>query len=149
MTKLIIVKDIFVDDCVAVRLENPLDPKLHGFLIWLESEGSLVVTKKIVAEYSASLSRGGSSTFIALLSKLQRQGRQVFISSKELKDFKIPPKTSRKLKSNKKDWWHLKAVIISPRKIALSFDNNFISDVNGYPGCSANASSDIAQLNYK
>lgn len=142
-------KEIFVDDCVAVRLENPLDPKLRNFLLWLSEHGSLVLSPKIIAEYAASLSRGGSSTFIALLSKLQRENRQVHFSNEQLKNFSFAKKMKRNLRSNEKDWWHLKAVLLSPRKIALSFDCSFIFDVNNFPGYGASASSVADDLRYK
>lgn len=143
------IRDVFVDDCVAARLENPLDPKLRGFLSWLRERGSLVLSKKIVAEYHGSLSRGGSSTFIAVLSQLQREGREVFFSNEVLKAYKFSKALERTLRSNKKDWWHLKAVVLSPRRLAVSFDVAFLADINSFPGVVAKASRDPESLDYR
>lgn len=143
------LKDIFVDDCVAARLENPMDPRLRGFLQWLESEGALVLSQKIIAEYKGSLAGRGSSTFIALLSKLQRDGRQFFADNETLKQFGIPRRIERSLRSNRKDWWHIRAVLLSPRKLAISFDRNFVRDLNDYPGVGARASHRVTDLPFR
>lgn len=143
------IKDIFVDDCIAVRLENPLDIKLKSFLEWLEVNGSLVLTPKIIAEYQASLSLCAGSTFLTILNKCISEGRCVEFTNQDLKLFRFKKKDSSKLRSNTKDHWHLKAVMLSPRKIAVSRDNNFIHDVNNFPGYGATADKDINNLKYK
>lgn len=133
--------DIFVDDCVAVKLENPLDPRFVGFVKWLSAVGVLVTSKKILSEYNRSLSKGGPSTFITVLNELQKDGRIRFFSNGDLKDFPISSHVARKLRSNKGDWWHIRAVMLSDEHRALSFDVNFKFDLTHFPGYSAKAGS--------
>jgi hypothetical protein len=142
------IKDIFVDSCVAVRLENPVDPSLVGLLEWLAEHGAPVITPKILKEYNDSLD-ACSSNFIAIINACQRDGRFIEISNDELKSLSFSKKIEKKLLSNRKDWWHIKAVILSPRKLAISFDNNFVQDVNNFPGHKARASRSAADLAYK
>lgn len=133
--------DIFVDDCVAVKLENPLDPRLSGFVKWLSTVGVLVTSKKILSEYHRSLSVGGPSNFITILNKLQIDGRIRHFSNGDLKAFPISNRIARKLRSNKADWWHIRVVMLSDKRRALSFDINFKYDLTHFPGCSAKAGS--------
>lgn len=142
------MKDIFVDDCVAVRMENPLDPNLIGFTRWLSRDGVLVTSKKVLGEYGASLSSGGSSTFLTIVERLGREGRVNFISNEQLKGFRFSKATERTLGSNRKDWPHIKAVILSSRKLALSYDVEFCRDVNEFPRVRALASRNPSDLRY-
>jgi hypothetical protein len=142
------MKDVFVDDCVAIRLENPLDESLRSFMQWLSTHGTLVITKKILAEYGASLDPG-TSNFIAILNVCIRDARILEISNQELKKLRFPKKIERFLTSNRKDWWHIKAVLLSRRKLALSFDNAFVRDVNKFPGANAKASRSPVSLAYR
>ncbi|HET6806377.1 MAG TPA: hypothetical protein VFH59_13150 [Frateuria sp.] len=142
------MKDIFVDDCVAVRLENPVDEKLKSFLEWLWRHGTLVVTNKILVEYGASLD-AGSSNFFVILNECIKHERILKIDNDQLKALRFSKRVERSLLSNRKDWWHIKAVLLSPRKLALSFDNNFLRDVNGFPGAAARASRSPDDLPYK
>lgn len=143
-----IKKDIFVDDCVAVRLENPIDESLKEFLEWLFLHGTLVITNKILHEYNSSLN-AGSSNFIAVLNSCTKDNRVHLIDNIDLKKFRFNKKIERNLLSNKKDWWHIKAVLLSPRKIAISFDKNFIRDINDFPGYVAHASRRISDLPFR
>jgi hypothetical protein len=142
------INDIFVDTCVASRLSNPLDPKLKTFLTWLTKSGAPVITNKIVGEYQMSLDPSNSN-FFTVIDICTREGRVVKISNEQLKLFKFTKTQERKLNSNSKDWPHIKAVLISPRKIAISFDKNFVCDLNEFPGHTATAGSDPGKLKYK
>lgn len=142
------VKDIFVDSCVAIRLENPLDPDFVDFLEWLLLYGAPVLTPKILKEYNDSLD-AGSSNFIAIINACQREGRVVDLSNEALKALRFSKKVEKHLQSNKKDWWHIKAVILSPRKIAVSFDAKMVGDINNFPGYKAKAGNSVSVLPYK
>lgn len=142
------LKDIFVDSCVAVRLENPLDPQFVDFLAWLAVKGAPVLTPKLLKEYGDSLSLGASN-FIAILNACQRDGRVIEFTNDEMKALSFTKKQERELQSNRKDWWHIKAVLLSPRKLALSFDTKFVIDVNAFPGYRARAAKKPVDLSFK
>jgi len=148
MAKTKVVKDVFVDSCVAVRLENPVDPEFLEFLLWLSKNGSPVITKKILKEYYDSLGRGASN-FMVILDACQRDGRFFEISNDDLKSLRFTKKQESGLLSNRKDWWHIKAVLLSPRKLAISFDNNFVNDLNSFPRFNAKAAAKPSELSFK
>jgi hypothetical protein len=134
------MKDILVDNNIAKNFCNPLDEEYKRFIKWLFCEGSLVVSTQLIVEYHSSCERSGSLTNVmAIIDKQQKEGRLRHFSSKDLRSFKFKPKDERQLLSNKKDRSHIKAVMLSRRKFALSRDQKFRADVNNFPGYSARA----------
>jgi hypothetical protein len=134
------MKDILVDNNIAKNFCNPLDEEYKKFIKWLFHEGSLVITKQLIVEYQSSCASSGSITNVmAIIDKQQKEGRLNFLSSGDLRSFKFKPKDERRLHSNKKDRSHIKAVLLSKRKFAVSRDRFFRADVNSFPGYSARA----------
>jgi hypothetical protein len=142
-------KDILVDNSIAKNFCNPLDPHYRIFIQWLFHQGELVVTRQLLNEYHASTGSSSSTTnIVVIISKLTISGRLHSVSKQKLKAFKIPNRIERRLRSNRKDWDSLKAVMLSDRKLALSRDSNFVFDVNNYPGFFARAEQRPQDLNY-
>lgn len=143
------MKDILVDNNIAKNFCNPLDEEYKRFITWLFYEGSLVVSKQLITEYHSSCASSGSLTNVmAIIDKQQREGRLSRFSSKDLRSFKFKQKDERRLLSNGKDRSHIKAVLLSKRKFALSRDQNFRADVNGFPGYMARAEARPEDLPY-
>ena len=129
------MKDIFVDNCAAKNFENPLDIHYKNFISWLMNEGVLVVSQKLLVEYGRTC--GGcaaSSNIVAIVGHLTARGRLIRFKNSELKKFSIPKYIARKLLSNHEDHVHIKVVIFSHRKYAITADNNLRCDLNNYPG---------------
>ena len=142
-------KDIFVDNNVAKNFCNPLDIEYRAFIKWLYKEGALVVSNKVIVEYHRSTSHSYSCTnIIVIIDRLLRDGRLNKISNYALKRFAIKKHILNTLRSNPKDHEHLKIVLLSVRKLALSMDKSFRFDVNNYPGYLAFAASRPNEIPY-
>ncbi|HPX76189.1 MAG TPA: hypothetical protein PLW77_06370 [Bacteroidales bacterium] len=142
-------KDIFIDNNVANKFANPQDKEYKKLTKWLlnfnvddienkNNYAHLVVSKKLLAEYLSSSIGASSNTAIPMIiSTLQRQGRLVMISNSEIKNFqhKYYKKTIvNNFRSNSEDREHIPVVLLSDRKYALSYDTNFIHDLETFPG---------------
>jgi hypothetical protein len=133
-------KDILVDNSIAKNFCNPLDPHYKRFIEWLFTEGELVVTQRLIVEYHGSTAASASATnIVAIIGKLLSDGRLRKVTKQELTTFRISNRVAKKLRSNENDWDYVKAVMLSVRKFALSLDNNFVTDVNTFPGYTARA----------
>ncbi|MBI5220105.1 MAG: hypothetical protein HY958_14350 [Bacteroidia bacterium] len=71
------------------------------------------------------------------------------ISNKQLTGFIFKKHIEKSLKSNAADWIHLKTVLLSYRKLAISNDKNLRNDINHYPGYNAIAAARPNELNYE
>jgi len=133
-------KDLLVDNSIAKNFCNPLDAHYKVFIHWLFVEGELVVTQSLLKEYHASTAGSPSPTnIVVIVAKLTADGRLRRFTKQDLNLFQIPNHVARCLRSNRKDWDSIKAVMLSTRKFALSLDNDFVFDVNNYPGYLARA----------
>lgn len=142
--------DIFVDNNVAKNFCNPADQHYKAFIKWLFEEGCLVVTNKILTEYVSSSGASPSETnIVVIIARLTREGRLIKFGKQQLDDFRFSRRTERTLRSNRKDHPHIKAVLLSTRKLALSIDEKFRYDVNSFPGYDAVARERPEQLNYR
>lgn len=143
-------RDIFVDNTVAKNFCNPVDQNYKDFIKWLYEEGYLVVTNKILSEYVSSTGGSPSSTnIVVIIARLTRDGRLIKFSKQQLEDLKFAKRIENRLRSNQKDHPHIKAVLLSSRKLALSLDENFRHDVNNIPGYQATAKERPQDINYK
>jgi hypothetical protein len=143
------MKDVFVDNNVAKNFCNPLDPEYKAFVGWLLTEGALVVTTRILVEYIRSTGNSTSATNIAaIVDALQRSGRLNRISANALRGFAMAERIRRRLRSNTEDHEHIKAVLLSVRKFAISHDDRFRFDLNNYPAYRALAVERPEQLPY-
>lgn len=140
-------KDIFVDSNVAKDFTNPPDENYKKFMAWLKDEGTLVLNNLLEGEYGRS-----NQNLAVLIHFLTIKGRILRIKNKELKAFRFPKKIEKKLQSNSEDREHLKTILLSHRKIALTIDNAFRNDVNNYPrydGKKAEAVARPERIDYK
>jgi hypothetical protein len=157
------MKDIFIDNNIASRFANPMDKEYKKLLEWLltydEKEANkknnafLSVSNKLIAEYSRSNSNASSPTSIPLIINiLTQQGRLNHITNQAIKDFKaqyFSKKVIKKLQSNSEDREHIPVVLLSERKMALSIDDKFITDLNNFAGFEVTTAKRPEELDYK
>ncbi|MCK4760673.1 MAG: hypothetical protein KAW12_00640 [Candidatus Aminicenantes bacterium] len=153
-------KDIFIDNNIAKNFSNPMDRQYIRLIAWLMNYNEnnspqnayLVVSKKLIGEYSRTASAALSSTSIpVLIDKLTREGRLINFKNAEIKEFQqqyFTKTITRKLRSNKADHDHIPIVLMSDRKIALSLDDNLIYDLVHFPGFTVKAEKRPENLPY-
>lgn len=141
-------KDIFIDTNIVSKFTNPQDKEYIKLTKWLlnydlsdnskkDDFAHLVVSKKLLGEYLRSSIGTFSDTSIPIIiNKLLSEGRLINITNQEIKDFKQIHYTKlieKKLLSNNEDREHIPLVLLSERKFALSYDDNFIKDIRIFP----------------
>jgi hypothetical protein len=142
-------KDIVIDECVAKNFCNPMDQNYKDLVRWIDTRGVLAVSQKLIVGYNKATGQSPSaSNIVLLIGKLQRVGRLNLKTSRELKEFKFGRAAERRLLSNRKDWWHIKLVLLSDRRLLLSIDEKLCRDVNAYPGYRATAARRPEKLSY-
>lgn len=142
-------KDIFIDNNIASKFSNPQDKEYIKLTKWLLDYNStdianknnyahLVVSKKLLGEYFRSNQNAqGSASIPVIIAQLQKEGRLTIITNDEIKTFQFTYYTKtavRKFKSNNEDREHIPLVLLSERKFALSYDDNFIHDLKNFKG---------------
>jgi hypothetical protein len=144
------LKDVFVDNNVAKNFCNPVDPEFKEFVRWLFLRGTLVVSNKIINEYSRSC--GGShsrSNILVIIDHQLRRKRLMKISNAEIDSIAFTKAELRLIKSNRSDHQHLKVVRLSRRRLVITNDGNFANDVVKLPCISGRASDRPEQLPYR
>jgi hypothetical protein len=141
-------KDIFIDNNIASRFKNPADPEYIKLRDWLvlyreikegeeDTNAHLVVSQKLLGEYNRSnYNNKEGQNITAIISRLQKQGRLIFVKNQEIKDFQqehFTKKTEKKLCCNQEDREHIPVVLLSHRKYALSIDDAFVNDLLNFP----------------
>jgi hypothetical protein len=154
-------KDIFIDNTIAKNFSNPVDPSYKALIVWLikydpslgEDNAHLVLSQKLLREYKATAASSPSSTnIVVIVDKLSREGRRVWISNQQIKDFRrrhFTKRIVRQLRCNHEDRDHIPAVLLSDRKYALSIDQAFVHDINNFPGFVARAATRPEHLPYR
>ena len=154
-------KDIFIDNNIASQhFSNPVDEEYKKLIEWLltsnndeENDAYLVVSPFLIREYIESNRNANSRTNITLIiDVLTKQERLQQFSRKQIEDFQtkhFSKKVLKNLLSNAKDRNHIPAVLLSDRKMALSEDNNFLSDLNEFSDFETFTSKRPESLNYK
>ncbi len=136
------MKDIFIDNNIAKNFTNPVDTNYQKLISWLlhfeeskiECCAHLVLTNKILQEYkNSNRNNFNSQNIILIIGKLTEQRRLNFIENKILKKYKFPTNIEKKICCLGKDKIHLKAILLSHRKIALIIDSKFRNAVNSHP----------------
>lgn len=131
------MNDLFIDNNVAKELTPPLVEEYKELIEWLFKEGTLVVSQKLLGEYNQGLIHLSAikrnESIIGIIGRLTQEGRINKITNQRLNAFMIPKKIEKRLLSNWKDRDHIKTVLLSFRKLAITSDNNFRRDINGYP----------------
>lgn len=142
------MKDLFIDNNIAKNFTNPLDPEYKKLITWLkyydekdptnDAYAYLVVSNKLIREYLASAQNAHTNTSIpALIDLLTRQGRKIHITNDQIKNFQgeyFTKKIAKRLRSNNEDRNHIPLVLLSTRKYALAIDNDFVYDLEHFPG---------------
>jgi len=138
-------KDIVIDNNIAINFSKLPDDEHKKLYMWLmkndleqpEQNAYIVVSQKLINEYARSSMYAKSLTNIAVvLAKMQKQGRRIFITNQQIKDFQkehFTKKTLKKLKSNDEDREHIPVVFMSERKYVLTLDENFSYDLLHFP----------------
>lgn len=142
------IKDIFIDNNVTKNFINPMDNEYKKLIQWLNIynendqlvNAHLVISNKLLGEYLATASHSDSpNNIVAIIDKMTREGRLINITSDQIKGFKkkyYTKKIRRILKCNANDRNHIPLVLLSNRKMALTLDYNFLSDLLNFPGFS-------------
>ena len=139
--------DLFVDSNVSGHFARPVRADYKALVKWLRDEGCLVVCSSLIREYGAAV-RGSSAptTLVAIVDRLQRDGRLIRFSKKELQAFPLGKHAPRRLRSNRADHDFIKVVLLSDRKLALSEDKKLAQDING---CGAQCGSTPSKIAYR
>jgi hypothetical protein len=152
-------KDIFIDNNIAKNFSNPLDPEYKSLVNWLqtnhkdeEQKAYLVVSQKLITEYSRSSSHAHSATNMpTIINILLREGRLVKISNDKIRDFQhqyFTKAVKRRLRSNAEDKEHIPVVLLSERKYALTIDKNLTHDLLDFPKFRATVKARPEELPY-
>lgn len=162
------MKDIFIDNNIAKNFATPLDPHYKELIKWINEFDSelvekdpkklldfahLVVSQKLLVEYSKS-SRDCSkpNAIPVIIARLQIQGRIQKKKKNEIEEFKnqfFSKKIEKNLLSNAEDHCHIVCVLLSNRKLCLTYDENLTKDLKGFPGYNVNVEKRPENLNYK
>ena len=153
-------KDIFIDNNIASKyFSTPVDEEYKNLIEWLstfnkdEYDAYLVISPFLLREYNESNRNARSETNILnIIIQLTKQDRLVNFNKKQIEAFQtkhFSNKILKKLLSNAQDRNHIPAVLLSDRKMALSEDNNFLSDLNEFSDFETFTSKRPESLNYK
>ena len=154
-------KDIFIDNNITSKyFSTPTDEEYKKLIEWLatynedeQNDAYLVVSPHLIREYNESNRNARSETNILnLLIEFTKQGRLVNFTKKQIEDFQqkyYSKKVLKNLLSNAKDRNHISVVLLSDRKMALSEDNNFLSDLKEFSDFETITAKRPENLNYK
>jgi uncharacterized LabA/DUF88 family protein len=155
-------KDIFIDNNIASQyLSNPINEEYRKLIDWLfthneneDTDAYLVVSPFLLREYHESNRNANSRTnIIKIVEILTKQERLVQFSKKQIEGFQQKHFTNKVLKrlrtKDTKDRNHIPAVLLSNRKMALSEDNNFLSDLKEFSDFETITAKRPENLDYK
>jgi hypothetical protein len=154
-------KDIFIDNNIASQyFSNPTNEEYKNLLDWLlthdkneDNDAYLVVSPYLLREYHESNRNANSRTnIVKIVEVLTKQERLILFTKKQIEGFQqkhFTNKVLRRLLSNAKDRNHIPAVLLSDRKMALSEDNNFLSDLLEFPDFEPITAKRPENLDYK
>lgn len=154
------MKDIFIDNNVAKNFAYPSDPHYKELLQWLikkhpkdEDNAYLVVSNKLLHEFYASNRGCFTNTSIGIIiNTLTQQGRLIKIENHQIASFistYFKKKITKKLLSNNEDRQHIPVVLLSMRKLAITIDKNFATDLTNFPGFTVITASRPEEVDYK
>ena len=127
------IKDLFVDNNIAKNFKNPANPEYEKLIKWLFEEGHLVLTQKLLKEYHDSNRGNYGQSILSIIARLTKDERIVMVSNDQLKSLTFSKTIDKKCLKLNKDYWHLKAILLSNRKIAIIIDKAFRDAVNNHP----------------
>ncbi|MFW6130825.1 MAG: hypothetical protein ACOC56_06525 [Atribacterota bacterium] len=137
-------KDIFVDNNLISNFNNKMSNEYKRFTKWLIDEGSLVISNLLRREYKNTDNKNNIHLIIDIQT---RKGRLNIIENRKIREFKYKKHENKRLRSD--DYKHIKIVLLSDRKLAISEDNNFRYDINNFPGYNARAEKSPSKINYR
>ncbi|WP_430907503.1 hypothetical protein [Maribacter sp. 2-571] len=162
------MNDIFIDNNIAKNFATPIDPHYKELIQWInefdkdlvEKEpeklldyAHLVVSQKLLVEYlNSSRDCSKPNAIPSIISRLQIQGRLQKKSKTEIEDFKnefFTKRIEKSLLSNQEDHPHIVCVLISNRKLCLTYDDNLTADLKDFPGFTVRVEKRPESLNYK
>jgi len=127
------IKDLFVDNNIAKNFKNPADPEYERLIKWLFEKGHLVLTQKLLKEYHDSNRGNYGQSILSIIARLTKEERIVMISNEQLDALRFSKTIDKKCIKLNKDYWHLKAILLSNRKMAVIIDKAFRDAVNSHP----------------
>lgn len=131
------MKDIFIDNDIAKRFSPPLQKPYKELITWLYNEGALVVSQKLLVEYNQGLANltdmKRNESILGIIGVLIQTGRLNKITNQQLNNYRFKKYIENAFLSNRKDWNHIKTVLLSYRKMAITVDANFHNDINRQP----------------
>lgn len=106
--------------------------------------------QSLIREYVTAV-RGATSqtTLVAIVDRLQRDGRVKRLSKSELRAFRLPTSAKRLLRSNRADHDFIKVVLLSDRKLGVSEDRDLAYDINNFPGHHAHVARAPSKIDYR
>ena len=147
------MKDIFIDNNVAKNFATPIDENYKALIIWINDYDSelvdkdpvkkddfahLVVSQKLLVEYlNSSKDCSKLNAMPSIINRLTQQGRIIKKSKAEINTFTakhFSKKLIGSLLSNHEDHCHIVTVLLSNRKLCLTYDENLAKDLNNFPG---------------
>ncbi len=162
------MKDIFIDNCVAKNFTAPIDQHYKDLIEWINefdedlvekepnkisSFAHLVVSQKLLVEYlRPSRDCSKPNAIPSIVNRLTREGRLQKKSKAEIQEFmsdNFSKKVQKGLLSNQEDHCHIVCVLISNRKMCLTYDENLSKDLNEFPGYKVLVEKRPENLNYK
>ena len=162
------MKDILIDNNVAKNFATPIDPHYKDLIEWINEfdedlikeepdriydYAHLVVSQKLLVEYKKSSRDCAKLNAIPnIINRLTREGRLQKKTKEEIEEFKSNYFSKRVLKgllSNQEDHCHIVSVLISNRKMCLTYDDNLSKDLNDFPGHQVTVEKRPENLNYK
>lgn len=138
------MNDIVVDTSVMRLFGRAKDQEFRDFFRWLKEDGTLTVSQYLLNEYY----RVGSNDIWSFLNDLITFNRKRYNRIDRGRIDSIDDKHFR-YRCNTKDRVHVKLVMVSFRRLALSQDRRFVYDVNNFPGYQAIAARKPNDLPYK
>ena len=156
------MKDIFIDANIANHFIGlvKVNPHYQNLINWLltmdednpDNNAYLVISNELRNEYNRAGNCTHELSIVFIMDKMLRQGRINPISNSDIKNFCRSCMTKRVRNSfTSDDQHHIPVVLLSNRKMILSDDTNFISDLLNFPklGNSVIAARRPENLKYK
>jgi len=162
------MKDILIDCNVAKNFATPIDPYYKELIEWINKfdrelvtkkpsriidYAHLIVSQKLLVEYLKSSKDCSKPNAIpSIINRLTREGRILKKSKSEIEEFKsknFSKKVLKNLASNAEDHPHIICVLLSNRKMCLTYDGNLSRDLKNFPGHNVTVEKRPENLNYK
>jgi len=162
------MKDIFIDNNVAKNFATPIDKHYKDLIAWINefdqdlvennphlisNYAQLIVSQKLLKEYlSSSYNSSKINAIPMIINRLTREGRLKKISKTEIDCFisdNFSKTVKRNLKSNVEDHCHIVVVLLSVRKLCLTYDKNLSIDLTNFPGHTVSVKKRPEELIYR